>query len=254
MSVSLRPDGTALFEGLPAGFAAGFTTRRIHPDGRETREGERHLARALGARDATVVRIRQVHGAVVLVADGSCSGVQHVVAGEADGVATRESGLVLAISTADCVPLLLLDEASGWIAAIHAGWRGTAARIVDAALDLLAAEGAPPGALRAYVGPSISRDRYEVGPEVVEAVRGAIPGGADPPAAVRPGRDDRSWLDVAAFVRAALERRGVAGERIVDPGLCTAGDPARFPSYRRDGRGTGRILTGIVRLPPSGPG
>jgi hypothetical protein len=181
-----------------------------------------------------------VHGATVVEAKGAGPGTV-VVAGFGDAVVTTEPELVLAIATADCVPVVLFDAEAGALAAVHAGWRGTAARVVDAALDALEARGARPGRVHALFGPSISRDVYEVGPEVLSALDGSLP-----PGAALPGRGDRSFLDVAACNEAALLRRGVRPERIVRPRLCTFSEAGRFSSYRRDGARAGRIFTGAV--------
>lgn len=248
LSLDARPGEAALFSGLPGGFAAGFTLRGDGLDQLPAGTLGRRLARHLGAPDAVVCRTRQVHGATVLSVDGQAPDASGaLLAGEGDAIVTGGAGRLLVVSTADCVPLLLLDEASGWIAAVHAGWRGAAAGIAGAALDSLSARGVDPSSLVALFGPSISRDAYEVGPEVVEALRrrhgGALPGGA-----VVPGRGDRSFVDVALLVEASLLSRGVRAERILRPSLCTLSDPRRFPSYRRDGARAGRILTGVVRL------
>ncbi len=235
-----------LFRGLPDGVAAGFTTRR---------DGERKtasrlaggLATALGAPSARIALARQVHGRHVLVVDATAARRGDGVVGVGDALMTREPETLLGIQSADCVPILLADAGGPWIAAVHAGWRGTAARIIDAVLDLLQERGVPASHLVAAVGPCISRDRYEVGPEVLETLKRAHDDVAVPLCAIRPERDDRAHLDVAAFNRSLLVRRGVRPDRILDAALCTASRPDLFPSYRRDGVGAGRIVTGIVR-------
>ena len=232
--------GGALFEGLPEGVAAGFTTLDLVPDDLEADEGARHLAALLGVAQAPVARLKQVHGAAVVEA-GGIPPSEVVVAGFGDAVVTTERGLVVAIATADCVPVVLVDAEAGALAAVHAGWRGTAARVLDAALDALEARGARPERIHALFGPSISREAYEVGPEVLTALDGTLP-----PGAAVPGRGDRSWLDVAACNEAALLRRGVRADRVVRPRLCTFGAPGLFSSYRRDGAKAGRIFTGAV--------
>lgn len=243
-----RPGEAALFTGLPAGFAAGFTLRGDGLDQLPPEALGKRLAAHLGSPGAVVCHARQVHGADVLPLDGRSPDAPGVLfAGDGDALLTREGGRLLVVSTADCVPLLLLDERTGWTAAVHAGWRGAAARIADAVLDALAARGAAPSSLVALFGPSISRDVYEVGPEVVEALASAH-GGSLPAGAVAPGRGDRSLLDVALVVEASLLARGVRTGRICRPPLCTFGDAARFPSYRREGTLAGRILTGVLRL------
>ena len=232
--------GGALFAGLPEGVTAGFTTLALVPDDLDADAGARRFAGLLGVPGAPVARLKQIHGAVV-VEPGSIPPGEVVVAGYGDALVTTERGLVLAIATADCVPVVLVDVEAGALAVVHAGWRGTAARIVDAALDALVERGARPDRVTALFGPSISGSAYEVGPEVLAALHGNLPA-----AAVVPGRGDRSWLDVAACNEAALLARGVRAERIVRPRLCTFRENGRFSSFRRDGAKAGRIYTGAV--------
>ena len=241
MSGLLWPeDGGALFSGLPEGVTAGFSTLALVPDDLEADAGARRLAELLGAPGAPIARLKQVHGASVVEPRGIRPG-EVVVAGYGDALVTTERGLVLAIATADCVPVVLVDVEAGALAGVHAGWRGTAARIVDAALDALLDRGARLDRVWALFGPSISGDVYEVGPEVLLALDGTLPS-----AAVVPGRGDRSWLDVAACNEAALLSRGVPAEQIVRPRLCTFRENGRFSSFRRDGAKSGRIYTGAV--------
>jgi YfiH family protein len=230
------------------GFAAGFTrgaltARSFSPD-----SAGRALAAGLGAPDAEVVTLEQVHGSSVLSFEAPARKRGHTLLGEGDGLLACQPNVLLAVASADCVPVVLADPVTGWIAAVHAGWRGTVAHVLDAALDALAARGVRPENLHAALGPSVSRDRYEVGPEVVAALRDAYRGVDVPAEAVRGGRGDRAFVDVAAFNAATLRARGVSASRTAAAGLCTASTPD-LPSWRRDGPGTGRILTGIV-----GPG
>jgi YfiH family protein len=239
--------GLVCFTGLPEGFRAGFTTRTLAPDEAGSAETARRLAVALGAPDAERMRLRQVHGRGVIVADDAASAGADVVAGEADALVTRTPGRIICVASADCVPMVLVDPETGWTAAVHAGWRGTAARIVDAVLDVLEGRGVRPERLQVFFGPSIARGRYEVGPEVVGTLREAYAGIDVDGEAVARGEGDHSYVDVAAFDRAALLARGVREDAIVESGLCTFERP-ELPSYRRDGAGTGRVITGIVRL------
>jgi polyphenol oxidase len=232
--------------GGAAGFAAGFTRSRLVVRSLDPDAVGRALAEALGAPDAEVVRLTQVHGRAILPFEAPARKRGYSLLGEGDALLTNQPGVLLAVASADCVPIVLADAVTGWMAAVHAGWRGTAACVLDAALDALAARGVRPENLRAAFGPSISRDRYEVGPEVVTALRGAYRSMDVPADAVREGRGDRRFVDVAAFNATALRARGVRPERIAMSELCTAGTPD-LPSWRRDGAGAGRILTGIVR-------
>jgi YfiH family protein len=248
MRAVLEESGLFRFTGLPPGFAAGFTTRRLAPDEAGAAEATRRLAIALGAPEAERARPRQVHGRAVIVLEERPRAGADVVAGEADALLTREPGRLLAVASADCVPILLLDAETGWMAAVHAGWRGTAARILDAVLDALEARGALASRLVALFGPSISRDRYEVGPEVVDLMRRSYEQIEVPTKAIRAGAGDRSFLDVAAFDSALLLARGVPVTSIRATGLCSAERADFFPSYRRDGARTGRIMTGTVSM------
>lgn len=232
--------------GIPA-FAAGFTRGALMARSFSSDAAGRALAAGLVAPDAEVVRLTQVHGRIALTFEEPARKRRSSVLGTADAMITNQQNVLLAVASADCVPIVLADPETGWIAAVHAGWRGTAARVLDAALDALAARGVRPENLCAALGPSISRDRYEVGPEVVAALRNAYREVGVPADAVRKGRADRHFVDVAAFNEAALRARGVGAERIATSGLCTASTPD-LPSWRRDGAGAGRILTGIVRL------
>lgn len=239
--------GVTRFRGLPPGFAAGFTRGPLAAKETPTEAAGRALAGALEAPDAEVVRLTQVHGRRILSFETPARKRGHTLLGEGDGLLTCQPDVLLAVASADCVPIVLADPRTGWIAAVHAGWRGTAARVLDAALDALEARGVRVAGLSAAFGPSISRDQYEVGPEVVVALREAYRDVAVPGDAVRAGSADRAFVDVAAFNAAALRARGIRAERTTASDLCTH-ETLDLPSWRRDGAATGRILTGIVRL------
>ncbi len=153
----------------------------------------------------------------------------------ADGIVARESGIVCAVLAADCMPVLLCDRHATVVAALHAGWRGLAAGIVEAGVR---ATGAAPGKLIAWLGPAIGPERYEVGPDVRDAVLAGDPdaGGAFRTA----GAPDRWRADLEGLVRRRLARCGVGS--VHGGGICTASDPERFFSHRRDGV-TGRMAT-----------
>jgi purine-nucleoside/S-methyl-5'-thioadenosine phosphorylase / adenosine deaminase len=165
--------------------------------------------------------LRQVHGTRVVDAAG--------VGGErpqADASFARAPGVVCAVQAADCMPVLLADEAGRVVAAAHAGWRGLAAGVIEAAL---AAMQIPGERAIAWLGPAIGPERYEVGEEVRAAFVGRDADAAAAFAASRPGH----WrLDLYAIARQRLAACGVA--RVRGGGWCTYSDPARFPSWRRD--------------------
>ena len=234
-----------LLPGAP-GFAAGFTRGSLTARALDPDLAARALAEGLGAPDAEIARLEQVHGARVFTFEEPARKRGHTLLGQGDALASCQPNVLLAVASADCVPIVLADPVSGWIAAVHAGWRGTALRVLDAALDALEDRGVSLQNLSAAFGPSIARDRYEVGPEVVAALLGAY--GAAPEGALRPGLGGKAFVEVAAFDEAALLGRGLDPARIHRPGSCNAA-ATDLPSWRRDGPGAGRILTGIVRLP-----
>lgn len=149
----------------------------------------------------------------------------------------------LAVSTADCVPVLLYDERNGIIAAIHAGWRGTVAGIVWKTLDLMARRYGTLGEdVKAAIGPSISQASFEVGDEVCQAFEKAgFPMGQ---IAVR---KEKWHIDLWEANRIQLRERGVLPLCIEVVGICTYQQVDRFFSARRLGIMSGRILTGIMR-------
>ncbi len=241
-------EGGAVFR-LPlfeaAGFAAGFTRGALTARSLDPDLAGRALARSLGAPDSEVLRLKQVHGRVTLTFEEKARERRSGILGTGDAILTNQPNVLLAVASADCVPIVLADPVTGWIAAVHAGWRGTAARVLDAALDGLEVRGVRPADLYAAFGPSIARDRYEVGEEVVTALVEAY--GAAPEGAVLSGAAGKAFVDVAAFNEATLRKRGVDAARIRRSGVCNAA-AANLPSWRRDGAAAGRILTGIVRL------
>jgi polyphenol oxidase len=170
--------------------------------------------------------LHQVHGARVVDADGVAG------AEKADAAVARTRGTVCLVKIADCMPVLLADEAARVVAAAHAGWRGLAAGVLEATVDAMRA---PAGELHAWLGPAIGPRVYEVG----EEVRAAI---GEPASAFRPTRPGHWLLDLYAVARARLQAKGV--RRIYGGGYCTYTERERFFSYRRD-RGQQRMAAAI---------
>lgn len=173
--------------------------------------------------------LRQVHGAGVVHVDDWYDGI------EADAAWTNRAGQVAAIRTADCLPILIAEVDAeidtGCVAAVHAGWRGLAAGVIEAAVVRLPAD---PGRLAAWIGPRICAACYEVGADV----RDALAGYSD---AFAPGRQDRWQADLPAIARAQLRAAGIGS--ITDSGLCTAEHP-KLSSARRDA-GAGRMVSAV---------
>jgi hypothetical protein len=176
--------------------------------------------------------LRQVHGTGAVDA-AAC----HGDAPEADAAFTTRPGVVCAVLTADCLPVVLATRDGSAVAVAHCGWRGLAAGILAATVSRLPG---PPADLVAWLGPAIGPARFEVGPEVREAFRAAA---ADPQAvhaAFGAGAGDRWYADLYALARCALRALGIGS--VAGGGECTVSDPVRFFSYRRDGQ-TGRFAT-----------
>jgi YfiH family protein len=175
----------------------------------------------------------QVHAAGIARVDGSNAGAGFDDPADrlpgADAIVTSEAGAPVGVLTADCLAVAMASPDDGTLAVVHAGWRGLAAGI----LALAAREFADPSDVLAAVGPAIGPDHYEVGAEVVDGVSAAADG-----AAVVERREGRAFLDLAATAEGVLRSLGVASVDVA--GVCTACEPGRFYSHRRDGGATGR--------------
>ncbi len=175
--------------------------------------------------------LRQVHGVAVHDADAVLADVDP----EADAAVTRRPGRVLAVLTADCMPVFFCADEGTAVGVAHAGWRGLAGGVIEATI---AALGVAPASLVAWLGPAIGARSYEVGADVRSAFVDRDPGDAGAFASTHPGH----WTcDLYALARARLERAGVA--RIAGGGFDTFSDD-RFYSYRRHGE-TGRFASVI---------
>jgi YfiH family protein len=207
------------------GLVHGFEQRRP-ADGAETRgEGRARLTASL-APSGRLLLLKQVHGCAVQAAPWTGRP-------EADAAVADRSGLLLGIETADCLPVLIVDPRRRAVAAAHAGWRGTAAGVARAAVDALVASGSDPADLLAALGPGIGPCCYEVGDELRDTFA---------PVFFRPGPRGRPHLDVRAANRRQLEEAGLPPERIHLVDHCTRCRPDLYHSYRREGRGAGRMI------------
>jgi polyphenol oxidase len=229
---------------LPGGGRALFTTRAEgnlstmrgpgHERGREARE---RLCADLDLR--WLCAGRQVHGATVRRVAAVDGGAGEAVAIDADGHATVLPGVGVMVLVADCLPVVLGSQ-GGAVAAVHAGWRGLAAGVLEEGVRALR-ELAGNGEIAAVIGPGAGRCCYEVGEEVHAALEGGmrsgrLPSGRPPRAECGAGRAGRS-LDLAAHARERL--RGVGVEQVEEVGACTICDE-RFFSHRRERDAAGR--------------
>jgi purine-nucleoside/S-methyl-5'-thioadenosine phosphorylase / adenosine deaminase len=165
---------------------------------------------------------------------------------EADVAIGRDPLFLLTVRAADCVPILLADRQSGAIAAVHAGWRGTAAGAVLAAVQALTWRfGTEPRDVVAAIGPSIGPCCYAVGDELLEKFK------LHPDASRWFDRAGGLHFDLWQATRDQLERAGVRSQNIHTSELCTFDHPDVFHSYRRDGKAAGRLAAAIQANPHS---
>lgn len=252
---STSPGGVSELEAkkvLNLGFT-GWDTRE------NVLENRRRFQSALGANDLQLISLKQIHSDVIHLFDSvptkTCSG---------DASATNRSGLLLGVQTADCVPILLVDARNRSIAAIHAGWRGTLARLAVKTIGQMQMHfKTKPAGLLAAIGPSIGGCCYEVGTEVaiqfhsqfadapewfdefrtgdepnpIQWLNMMPPGHQPPPKNV--------LLDLKKANRAQLLAAGLRPQNIFVSGLCTACHPDLLFSYRKQGPQSGRHLSVI---------
>jgi YfiH family protein len=213
-------------------------------------ENRRRLATAFGADLGDFVFARQVHGAGVRVVTDADRGAGAYPLDDADALVTASPGVVLAILTADCVPIVLHDPVAGVLACVHAGWRGTVAGVTAAALAAMQRLGARPADVTAGIGPAIGADRYQVGPDVHEAVTRTFGPAAAEFTRPDPSAPGRWLLDLWAANRHALRQAGVPGPRIHTTDIPTGPVPGHFFSDRT-ARPCGRLAL-VARLRPGG--
>jgi hypothetical protein len=185
------------------------------------------------ARFSRLATLKQVHSAECVAGEGRGG-----VLGTGDALLENTPGAVVAVKTADCVPVLLVDPGHRAVAAVHAGWRGTVARIAPIAVAAMGARfGSRADELHAAIGPAIGKCCYEVGAEV----------------AAQFGVNGRAHIDLAETLRQQLEAAGVGARRIYVAGLCTKCLAAEFHSFRRDGEAAGRLYSfaGIIETGPA---
>jgi len=199
---------------------------------------------ALAIEPRSIRYARQVHGDVCLDADAAERGG---LVGTGDALFTRRRGRPLAVFTADCVPLIVVDPEAPALGMAHAGWRGTVRGIAGRLVATLVAEaGARVDRLRAAIGPSIGPCCYEVDQPVVGPLREAFPASWERwVRPVAPGRGDRAdhwWLDLWAANAEQLSAAGVPRDAILSPRLCTGCRRDLFFSYRKEGL-SGRLAT-----------
>lgn len=208
------------------------------------RAGVPHGFGVRGARErAGLARVEQVHGAEV--AETTRAGWARPR--EADALVSTHAGTAIGIATADCVPILACTATGREVAAIHAGWRGLAAGVVEAGISALASHD-PQSHVVAVVGPHIGPCCYEVDEPVIAALRARFDD--DLPDALRHTRPGHALLDLGLLARRALARARIRAPELGRfPDTCTRCDAQRFHSYRRDGPRSGRLVHWVEPAP-----
>lgn len=245
-----------------AGFVHGFFTREggvsegpfaslnCSPDvgdrAEHVRENLARVAEALGLSSERMYMAAQVHdrGVIVLDSSESASAVARTAADAivSSAAASPATMTGCGVRTADCVPILLADPGSGRVAAVHAGWRGVVREVIANAIEHMVTLGSQRAALLAAIGPHIGPSAFEVGDDVaLELNRASSAQGV-----VQRAPNGKAHVDLARIVQAQLCAAGLSLERIEQVPGCTHRDAARYFSFRRDGKRSGRMLSVIV--------
>lgn len=184
----------------------------------------RRVAQAMDVPPEALIGVNQIHSPTVLTVDGPINGDKP----KADAVVTATPNLALTILTADCQPVLFADPDANVIGAAHAGWRGALDGVLEATLDAMEALGARRDNTIAVIGPTISQQAYEVGPEFMDQF---LADSSENTRFFANGQDDRLQFDLPSFGLHRLRQAGVKHAEWIRH--CTYSDPARFYSYRR---------------------
>ncbi len=223
-----------------------FTSKQLQlPDP----SGWTAAAASVGRPPDQVRRVKQVHGNLVRVlARGKTSRADADATPAGDAVVSNVAGLILAVLVADCVPIVLADRTGGAAGAIHAGWRGTCARVGPTAVEAMHRQfGTEPSDLVAAIGPSIGPDDYEVGEALINAFQQTGHAAGDLARWFR-RRDSRLLLDLWTANRDQLIDAGVPASQIHTCGLSTLAHPEIFDSFRAAGERAGR-MTAVIAVP-----
>jgi YfiH family protein len=214
-----------------------------HDEPANVAENRARMAGSLGVLPENLVTAYQIHSSDVAIIDRPWADRQRP---RVDALITKRPGVAVAVTTADCGPVLLADARAGVVAAAHAGWRGAAKGVIEATIAAMERCGAERRRILAALGPMIRQSSYEVGPEFVAAFK--IQDEANERFFAPASRADHRLFDLAGYIAARLAAAGIC--HIEDLGHCTYRDPARFFSYRRSvHRGEsdyGRHVNGIV--------
>ncbi|MBJ7483985.1 peptidoglycan editing factor PgeF [Brevundimonas sp.] len=209
---------TGIFDSLNTGLGSSDDIAAVE-------ENRRRIAAAFGGTPDDLAACYQIHSAVTRVAEGPWRGDRP----EGDAVATAVPGVICAVLTADCAPVLLADAEAGVVAAVHAGWKGALGGVVQSAVTAMSTLGAEPSRTVAVVGPCIAQASYEVGSDFQARFQDADPGSAR--FFMPGGTADKRMFDLPGFVLWRLEQSGVGEAAWTGDDTCA--DVDRFFSNRR---------------------
>jgi YfiH family protein len=231
-----------------AGIVHAFTTRQSgqgrRNNGPRQPDDWNAVARIFDVGPNRIVTVNQVHGDAIVSVDEK--NYQDVKSVQADAIITNTPGIAIGVETADCVPVLLLDPARRAIAAIHAGWRGMAKKIIQkTAAKMQSQFGSDLTRMIAAIGPAIGPECYEVDEPVMGPMRDAFPFWRE---VTSPRKAGRWSLDLVKTGRLELARIGLEEKNVHALGLCTSCRKDLFYSFRSEGR-TGRMLSVIMLKP-----
>jgi len=236
---SARHGGVSL---LPAGNLNLSQVSWDDPD--RVAENRRRFMTALDLRDVPLATLSQIHSDRLLIIEEKAG--QWNQRPPADAQATRMESVALGVQTADCFPILIVDPEVRAVASLHAGWRGTLARIVSKAVTTMTtALGCNPARLILALGPAIRDCCFEVGSEVVEAFEREFPG--VPLARPHSGHLGKALLDLRRALDVQFAEVGISQSQVFDLGLCTRCRMDEFFSYRGEGPKSGRLMA-IISL------
>lgn len=208
---------SGVFKGLNCGYGSSDQSEIVAIN-------RSRVAAAMEIDPGDMATVHQIHSIDVV----SLSAAPGGDAPRADAMVTATPGLALSVLTADCQPVLFADTGAGVIGAAHAGWKGALGGILEATLDAMEALGADRSRITAAIGPSISQQAYEVGPEFLETFIAEDP---DSPRFFVNGNGDRYQFDLVGFSMNRLREAGIGSVEWIRH--CTYSDPDRFYSYRR---------------------
>jgi polyphenol oxidase len=223
---------SAPYDALNVGLAVGDDRAKVE-------ENLSRIARSADVRPEELHTVSQVHGSTVLEARSPGAGVAPIL-GEADAVWTARPDAAVAVKTADCVPILIVDPEGRRVAAVHSGWKGTDSRVVARTVEALEAQGSKAGRLLAAIGPSIRVCCYVVAEDLARRFQAQF--GEE----VAIHEDGKVHLDLVRAVCRTLEQSGVPSQNIDVLPECTACDRQAYFSHRRDQGVTGRHLSFAV--------